>query len=118
VRRRAPRSRVAASRVVLIGHTPGRGASSCEKAHAEEGTVLLLPNPTELSTLVDDRTVTRHRSLFCPCYDECLDRAADSGWKSFTCEHCALYLRRHEMTLLYARANYHPAEETEIAVAV
>jgi hypothetical protein len=80
--------------------------------------VLTTPNPMELSTLVDDRTVTRHRSLFCPRYDDCLERAADGGWKSFTCAECQLYARRREMAVLYARANYHPAEETEIAVAV
>lgn len=75
------------------------------------------PNPTQLPTLVDDGTVMRHRSLFCTRYDDCLERAAEAGWRSFTCESCPFFARRREMAVLFARANYHPAEQSEIAAA-
>ena len=80
--------------------------------------MLTNPNPTELVRLVHPETVTRHRSLFCIFYDDCLEHAADLAWPSWSCERCALFARRHEMTAQYARANYHPAHEAEYVVAV
>jgi hypothetical protein len=71
--------------------------------------VLTNPNPTQLSKPVEAETVAQHRSLFCTHYDDCLDRASSSGWRSFSCERCSLYPLRYEMAAQYARANYHPA---------
>jgi hypothetical protein len=64
--------------------------------------VLAYPNPVELVKLVDLETVTNHRSLFCTHYDDCLDRAAEFAWPSWTCGQCPLYALRREMAARYA----------------
>jgi hypothetical protein len=66
---------------------------------------------------VDAETVAQHRSLFCTQYDDCLDHALSSGWRSFSCEQCSLYALRNEMAAQYARANYHPACEESVVAA-
>jgi len=75
--------------------------------------VLTNPNPTELVELVDPETVTKHRSLFCAYYDECLERAAECGWRSWSCEQCPIYAFRYKMAAQYARVTYHFARGTE-----
>jgi hypothetical protein len=71
--------------------------------------MLTNPDPIELVKLVEPDAVAQHRSLFCTYYDECLDRAAESGWRSWSCERCPIYARRCNMTATYARENYHGA---------
>jgi hypothetical protein len=75
------------------------------------------PNPTQLLKPVDAETVAQHRSLFCTQYDDCLDHALSSAWRSWSCERCALYALRHRMAAQYARLNYHPAQEAEAVIA-
>ncbi len=49
-----------------------------------------LAMPTRLTKILDPELVLRHRSLFCPEYDACLELAAEGGWASFSCEHCPM----------------------------
>ncbi len=50
------------------------------------------PNPTALHSLVKEEDVTKHRSLSCAEYDECLDAALRRCWKSWSCGRCHLFL--------------------------
>jgi hypothetical protein len=79
--------------------------------------VLTTPNPVELAKLVDPEAVAQHRSLFCTCYDECLERAAQRGWRSWSCERCPVYALRYSMASRYARETYHGARGAETAGA-
>ncbi len=49
-----------------------------------------MANPTRRLELLDERSVLRHRSLFCAEYDDCLDVAAEACWTSWSCEKCPL----------------------------
>jgi hypothetical protein len=44
--------------------------------------------PAELRSLCKLEDVARKRHLWCPSYDDCLDTAMRSGWRSWTCERC------------------------------
>ena len=49
------------------------------------------PCPSELVAPLDpERRIEQHRSLFCGCYDHCLDEAVRKGWSSWTCARCPL----------------------------
>jgi hypothetical protein len=77
--------------------------------------VLTSPNPVELVKLVEPETVAQHRSLFCTHYDECLERAAERGWRSWSCERCPGFALRYNMAARYARETYHCACGVEAA---
>jgi hypothetical protein len=47
-------------------------------------------SPTMRRELLTDAAVSRHRSLFCPEYDDCLEVAVNAGWTSWSCERCPL----------------------------
>lgn len=49
-----------------------------------------MANPTRRLELLEEGSVLRHRSLFCPEYDDCLGVAAEAGWTSWSCERCPL----------------------------
>lgn len=58
---------------------------------------LLVPCPTQVlapdqddSAEALDHWVKTHRVLDCKSYDGCLNRAASSGWTSFSCTRCPL----------------------------
>ncbi|MFZ5470311.1 MAG: hypothetical protein ACOZIN_12820 [Myxococcota bacterium] len=50
------------------------------------------PNPTELAAArpTSGEADMRHRNVFCPFYDSCLDVAVRRGWSDWTCNHCLL----------------------------
>ena len=51
--------------------------------------VLTKPSPTRLEEQIrSERQLSQHRRLGCQFYSACLDQSADSGWESFSCEHC------------------------------
>ena len=53
--------------------------------------ILLKPTPTELDAqLRSERDIARHRRLYCPHYDRCLDESIRRNWVSFSCVHCPL----------------------------
>ena len=49
------------------------------------------PSPRALKALVQHADVKRRRNLSCAEYDQCLDTAYRCAWRSWTCEHCALF---------------------------
>jgi hypothetical protein len=57
------------------------------------------PNPTALRCLVEHEDVEKHRSLCCAEYAGCLDTASRRRWRSWTCQHCRLFLFTREMRL-------------------
>lgn len=65
------------------------------------------PNPTMRVKLLDEEAVYRHRSLFCPEYDGCLEVAVSGGWTSWSCERCPLATRatRHLVLVVAGRAD-------------
>lgn len=46
--------------------------------------------PSPLGALLNADEVPRRRSLSCPEYDRCLDAAFRRGWRSWSCQGCAL----------------------------
>lgn len=56
--------------------------------------------PTMRTKVLDESAVQRHRNLFCPEYDECLDIAVSGGWTSWSCERCPLAARTTRLVLL------------------
>ena len=55
------------------------------------------PGPSELLDPInpDCRDVERHRNLYCPSYDCCLDQAIQQRWRSWSCVHCAFFPFRY-----------------------
>jgi ribosomal protein L37AE/L43A len=49
------------------------------------------PNPTALRSLVKEEEVEKHRSLSCAAYDDCLEAALRSSWRSWSCDRCQLF---------------------------
>lgn len=49
------------------------------------------PNPTALRSPVKEQDVDKHRNVCCAEYDECLDAALRSSWRSWSCGRCALF---------------------------
>ncbi len=48
--------------------------------------------PAELTeTISPRRRIEEVRSLFCDCYEDCLDEALKLGWNSWTCVGCGLF---------------------------
>jgi hypothetical protein len=46
------------------------------------------PNPTALPALVKEQEVDHHRAVTCDNYDDCLDSALRSSWRSWSCARC------------------------------
>ena len=53
--------------------------------------MLLRPMPTELDgPLRSERDIAKHRRLYCPFYDRCLDESIRLDWQGFSCARCPL----------------------------
>jgi hypothetical protein len=76
------------------GRPRGRGGLT-RRRELDERTVLFLLTPARPAALkaviTVARSVEKHRSLFCPRYDDCLDHAVVCGWVSWTCADCPLF---------------------------
>ena len=47
--------------------------------------------PRQLDGSLHLKVVGQNRALYCPLYDSCLDLAANSDWKGWTCRGCAAF---------------------------
>jgi hypothetical protein len=61
------------------------------KARDRRAVAVVAPRPTQGTALLKSEDVEQMRSLFCPRYDDCLDRAVSGGWASWTCTRCQLF---------------------------
>jgi hypothetical protein len=53
--------------------------------------MLLKPSPAPLDgPLRSERDIAKHRRLYCPHYDRCLDESIRLNWQGFTCSRCPL----------------------------
>jgi hypothetical protein len=53
----------------------------------------------QLKQVLDLDEVEMHRREDCKDYDECLDRASEGHWKSFSCFKCVRYCRDPEFKI-------------------
>lgn len=53
-------------------------------------TMNAIASPTRRPTLLEPEAVSLHRQVYCPEYDDCLEIAVRSGWRSWSCESCPL----------------------------
>jgi len=65
----------------------------------------LVDNPTNCNQL-ESNSAQNFRNFYCCEYDNCLDKAIENNWRSFSCQDCWKFSYKESMKKLYLLSSF------------